>query len=168
MKKFAFRLENVLTFKQSLEQQALNKLAQIEAKIFTIRTDIDKVSAQFRDKKDELLDRLKSGENGAIVSQFTAFFNSLKDQKKSLEISLIAAERTRAEIREEIIAIMRERKSLERLKEKQYQAYLQEVKMEQEKDAAEILAYQEYEKLKAADEPLLVSVGTGQKAGDGQ
>ena len=140
MKKFIFRLESVLSLKRSIEQQTKNEMAQIETEIHKIKNDIIIVKKEFQKKNEELRKRLKEGENATVIFNFSTYFSALKEKRNSLEHTLIYTERKREEIRKRLFKVVTERKTVEKLREKQYSEYLYDLNIEQAKEVDNYLS----------------------------
>ena len=140
MKKFIFRLESVLSLKRSLEQQVKNEMAKIESEIHIIKNDINEVENEFQEKNKELKSRLKKGENATVIANFSVYFTALKEKRNNFENELVYAEKKREEIRQRLLKIVTERKTIDKLREKKYSEYLYELNVEQAKEVDNYLS----------------------------
>lgn len=141
MKKFKFRLQSILKLKISLEEQGKARLAQLNFGINNVTEQIFFVSSETSNRKQELLLRLKKGENATVLHVYSEYFAALREKKKSLEERLKVLEEKREQEQKILAELMQERKALEKLKARQYAEYLQALEREQQMIISEFLTF---------------------------
>ena len=131
MKAFAYSLEKVLKLRKHNEDEAkielgraISVLADLEQKILTLGGEIDKAKkAQFNQ------------DNTAVIMQLYMFYLIRLDATKEQLLKEAAmAELKVEEAREAYLEASRERKVLDKLKEKRYEEYRRELLVEEVKN----------------------------------
>ena len=142
MAKFAYRMENILNIKYKLEEQAKQKymavrvrLNEEEEKLNALQNRKQEYFVQYRDLLKERLDVLQ--------------IETCKEAILLMDEYITAQEQVVARVEEELeqaIAKMneaiKERKIHEKLKEKQFEIFLQELNQEEMKEIDQLISYQ--------------------------
>lgn len=142
MAKFVYRMENILNIKYKLEEQAKQeymtvriRLNEEEEKLNALQNRKQEYFAQYRDLLKERLDVLQ--------------IETCKEAILLMDEYIAAQEQVVARVEEELeqaIAKMREaikeRKIHEKLKEKQFEIFLQELNQEEMKEIDQLISYQ--------------------------
>ena len=135
MRKFAFTLKSLLNVKISLEKQKTIELSDQNRRILLLEGELEALRARLRASTDEFNAKMehgggmRSGIAAAYSSGFRALHDRIIEQIEKIRRAVIVRERIMAELTE----LMGERKMLEKLREKQYQEYLEEVRREEAK-----------------------------------
>lgn len=140
MTNFNFRLERVLNFKETVEVlkkaeygTAQKRLNQEENKLDTYNQHKDTIKGE----KDLSASNTKVG-NLAMYSDYIRDLNKrIKDQEEIVINTKIQLE----EVKEEMIEAVQEKKIFEKLKEKEYEKYLYQMKKLEEKQVDTIVNY---------------------------
>lgn len=138
MKKFKFRLQGLLKYKGHLEQIAKQDMAQAVADVLACEQRITRLQEEKISAADQLETLVEKGMAAGQFNRYRQFITSL-DQ-------MIMVERNRKIELEKILEAKRdilkqrtiEKKSLERLKEKQTREYTHEMLKEEQKELDEI------------------------------
>ena len=132
MKKFAFSLEKVLSFKQQTLDIKKNELALLQMKLMDLEKEIDALNDQFTVTNRRMVEELQKGLNTSDMLIYKTYFNTLNqkilkliDQKKQL-LDIIAQKKT------DIIAVNSEISGLEKLRDKQLTEYIKQVQKNEE------------------------------------
>ena len=132
MKKFAFSLEKVLSFKQQTLDIKKNELALLQMKLMDLEKEIDALNDQFTATNRRMVEELQKGLNTSDMLIYKTYFNTLNqkilkliDQKKQL-LDIIAQKKT------DIIAVNSEISGLEKLRDKQLTEYIKQVQKNEE------------------------------------
>lgn len=142
MAKFVYRMENILNIKYKLEEQAKQeymtvrvRLNEEEEKLNALQNRKQEYFAQYRDLLKERLDVLQ--------------IETCKEAILLMDEYIAAQEQAVARVEEELeqaIAKMKEaikeRKIHEKLKEKQFEIFLQELNQEEMKEIDQLISYQ--------------------------
>jgi flagellar export protein FliJ len=146
MKKFTFTLQALLHLKESLEKQERNNLAVIARRHSQLVAERDDMLAR-RESASELYGAKLAGGMIAMETQnFTSYFRMMKDLLAEQERKIAQAQKELDVCRQKLVEVLREIHMLENLKEKQYQLYLQEAQIEQEKIIGDFVSYQSTQK----------------------
>lgn len=142
MAKFVYRMENILNIKYKLEEQAKQeymtvrvRLNEEEEKLNALQNRKQEYFTQYRDLLKERLDVLQ--------------IETCKEAILLMDEYIAAQEQVVAQVEEELeqaIAKMKEaikeRKIHEKLKEKQFEIFLQELNQEEMKEIDQLISYQ--------------------------
>ena len=142
MAKFVYRMENILNIKYKLEEQAKQeymtvrvRLNEEEEKLNALQNRKQEYFAQYRDLLKERLDVLQ--------------IETCKEAILLMDEYIAAQEQVVARVEEELeqaIAkmkeVIKERKIHEKLKEKQFEIFLQELNQEEMKEIDQLISYQ--------------------------
>lgn len=142
MAKFVYRMENILNIKYKLEEQAKQeymtvrvRLNEEEEKLNALQNRKQEYFTQYRDLLKERLDVLR--------------IETCKEAILLMDEYIAAQEQVVARVEEELeqaIAKMKEaikeRKIHEKLKEKQFEIFLQELNQEEMKEIDQLISYQ--------------------------
>ncbi len=142
MKKFTFSLQSLLGVKMTLEKQQMGELAAAEARVRDLEKDLDNMRLRFQITKAEYTEKLKVGMVPYDITAYAIGFNSLKDKEEAQRDKIRAAEDDVYRIRSVLVETMRERKMLEKLRERHYEEYLDNVKRENEQIIGDFVANQ--------------------------
>ena len=134
MKKFKFSLEKVLSLREFEEKQAQIELGKAQSVVNDINEQL-KIIASERVKSNE--SRSKSSDLTFLMS-IENYINGLDYKKELLIQELAKAQIILEEKRAIVIEAIKKRKSLEKLKEKQFESYKKEYNKEEEKILDEI------------------------------
>ncbi len=142
MKKFSFSLQILEQYKLNLEKEQKIILAEILQKIKILEEEWQGVLLAIERTNHSLNQALKNSSD--LVNDLRShnlYLRYLEDAKRIAEQKIARAEAEKQKIQEQLIAIMKELKSLASLKEKEYQAYLLELKQEEEKIIGDLVAH---------------------------
>lgn len=140
MSNFNFRLERVLNYKGTVEEikkaeygDSQRKLNFEEDKLHTYNRHKNSV----KDEKDLSTSKTNAG-NLAMYSDYISILdNKIKDQEEVVSSARIELE----EAKEEMIEAVQEKKAFEKLKEKEYEKHLYQIKRLEEKQTDTIVNY---------------------------
>lgn len=141
MAKFTYRLTSVLNIKLQMEEQARMEFGQAAQ---NLRTEEERLEALYvrreecleegRKLRNEGIDILKIKENEQAIKVTD---DLIIGQKERIKVAGRALERARVKLTE----AMQERKAQEILKEKAFEAYLEEEKQAEAKEIDELVSY---------------------------
>lgn len=134
MKKFKFSLEKVLSLREFEEKQAQIELGKAQSVVNDINEQLKFIASE-RVKSNE--SRSKSSDLTFLMS-IENYINGLDYKKELLIQELTKAQIILEEKRAIVIEAIKKRKSLEKLKEKQFESYKKEYNKEEEKILDEI------------------------------
>ena len=134
MKKFKFSLEKVLSLREFEEKQAQIELGKAQSVVNDLNEQLKFIASE----------RLKCNESRSKSSDLTFlmsienYINGLDYKKEKLIEELVQAQIILEEKRAIVVEAIKKRKSLEKLKEKQFESYKKEYNKEEEKILDEI------------------------------
>ena len=134
MKKFKFSLEKVLSLREFEEKQAQIELGKAQSVVNDINEQLKFIASE-RVKSNE--SRSKSSDLTFLMS-IENYINGLDYKKELLIEELAQAQIILEEKRAIVVEAIKKRKSLEKLKEKQFESYKKEYNKEEEKILDEI------------------------------
>ena len=134
MKKFKFSLEKVLSLREFEEKQAQIELGKAQSVVNDLNEQLKFIASE-RVKSNE--SRSKSSDLTFLMS-IENYINGLDYKKELLIQELAKAQIILEEKRAIVIEAIKKRKSLEKLKEKQFESYKKEYNKEEEKILDEI------------------------------
>ena len=142
MKKFKFTLHALLHLKESLEKQERNNLGAATRRLNELMGERDDMLARRESAQQEYGEKLVSGMRALETQQFTAYFRMMKDMLEEQERRIAEAQAEVEACRKRLVEVLREIRMLENLKDKQYQEYLQEAQVEQDKLIGDFVSFQ--------------------------
>ncbi len=148
---FRYKMQSILDIKLKMETQAKQEFAQ--AKLILDREE-EKLEALYA-RKREYEERAKDLLNGKLDLQEISDNNVailrtdefITEQKKRVSKAEQLLEKARVKLQE----VMQERKVQETLKEKAFEAFLQEEKQQESKEIDQLTSYQYGQKLQIAE-----------------
>ena len=141
MKKFKFSLQSVLRVKTIHEKQKKAELAEIQSvlnKLLTHRADLVK---KLENSSSQYGAEMRAGMTVPRMAWYLNFADYIQSQIKALDVSIREAEQKKQDKRTELIAVVKEIKTIEKLREEQYKAYLEEVSKEEEKVLGDLISF---------------------------
>lgn len=146
MKKFSFTLQALLHLKESLEKQERNNLAVLTRRLNELLSDRDDMVRRRENASELYSAKLASGMMASETQQYTHYFRMMKEtlEEQAKKIKLVQDDIEAC--RQKLVEVMREIHMYENLKDKQYQEYLQEVQIEEEKTIGDFVSYQSTQK----------------------
>ena len=140
MKKFKFRLENVLELRtKTLEDRQL-EMAAIQARLNDANNQLDSLEQSRLQAKRDLENILGAGENIEFirVKNYQDYIAKLDDDI-SIQHKVIADIENELELKqEEVREALKSKKMLEKLKEKEYKAFLKDFEQREAKELDDI------------------------------
>lgn len=142
MAKFYYRMQNILNIKYKLEEQAKQEFSQAQNRY---RQEVDKLDG-LNKRKDvytaEMRGLAKERLNVLELERCNNAISILKDliqeQKEAVFRAMADVDRARTKLN----SIMQERKTHEKLKEHQFESFLQELNAEEMKEIDQLVSYQ--------------------------
>ncbi len=142
MAKFIYRMENILNIKYKMEEQAKQEYMVVRMRLNEAEEELEGLKKRKNDYFDlyrklvsEKLEVLEIEECKEAIIIIDEYINAQKQVVKSIDAELEAA------ILKMNLA-MQERKIHEKLKENQFEVFLQELNQEEMKEVDELISYQ--------------------------
>jgi len=138
MKRFNFRLQRVLDVKNTIEEvkrrNFLTASSEHEKRVRILEVYVQTLYKYLDELRTKHKKTLSSQDINLYYNYFESMSRLIEFQKKEIENARVELEK----MREELIAAVKDRKIIERLKERQFRNYLKEVDMEEQKHLDEV------------------------------
>ena len=141
MAKFKFRLQGLLDIKLKIEDQkkqeyglAMARVEQEKKKKQELLNKKEDSIVEFRERIDEII----SSQSHASYNNYIEF---LKEEAIRQDKVILEAQKQAEIKRQELVEAMKERKTLEKLSERQYEEFLLEQKLAEQRIVDEIVSY---------------------------
>ncbi len=138
MKKFNFRLQTALDIAVRQEQIAREELLLCIKDRDTIAAELQDLNSRLQNLEDEIREGMNTSlplERLLLLRNFLPVLRKRRDEKNQ---ELFIAEERVEEARHILVERMKESKTLNRLREKEWAAYLQEMLREEQKEIDEV------------------------------
>ena len=151
MKKFKFSLLPVLKVKRTLKKQKEAEFAAACAALEALLAEERKLETELEARLTDYGKALQMGITAQEIVWHDHYVSYLKTKILELQPRIRAAEEKKEAVREELVLLMRETDTLEKLEREQYQEYLSELQKEDEKVLGDIMSFGSAEKLKESE-----------------
>jgi len=142
MKKFVFSLQSLLNYKLTVERQQKADLKRAQQTLRELQDEEKRLLQAYADNERSLEEALRENINVvAALSEHDAFFRFLRDALIAVRERIIKAERVVTECQTRLIKTMREIKTYNKLRAEQYQEYMKEIQLEEEKEIGDLVSF---------------------------
>lgn len=141
MARFRYRMQNILNVKEKLETQARNDFAVAAAKLAEEEEKLEDLKHR-RDGYEQLLKDLYSRE--LDLQKIKETRDAIDIMKYSIELQIINVKQAEKELdiqRERLKEAMQERKTHDKLKERQFEEFLKEEAAKESKEIDELVSF---------------------------
>jgi DNA-binding helix-hairpin-helix protein with protein kinase domain len=142
MKKFVFTLQALANYKVALEKKQKANLASIMAQLNALQKERDHILKAAADTAALLRQTLE--EQREVIQELKRHDNYqryLREWLADVQRQILVAQAEKKRLQALLIITMKEIKNLERLRAEEYQAYLSEVRKEENQIISDIIAY---------------------------
>ncbi|MBD5136349.1 MAG: flagellar export protein FliJ [Lachnospiraceae bacterium] len=142
MAKFIYKMQSILDIKYKLENQAKSEYAAAMAILQQEKFKLEQINADINKYEDDLR-RLQSGI--IDVMQLRECTEALEYKKRALQAQKIVVQRSENRVersKEKLNEVMVDRKTHEKLKEKAFEEFLQELSAQENKEIDELVSFQ--------------------------
>lgn len=129
---YAFRLERVLTYKENVENLKKAEYGDVNRRLNTE----EEILSNYNDHKDVLLNKKNESIKNTSVANLKLYSNYIQDITytiKKQEGLICEIKEELEKTKEELLVAMQERKAFEKLKENDYDKFIEESKKDEEK-----------------------------------
>lgn len=141
MAKFTYRMQNILEIKEKLEEQQKIAYGIANAKLLEEQEKLQTLLAR-RAGYESRLKELTSGTLNLIeIRACRSAIDTMKSQIRDQMIAVHTAQRNLEMARKKLNEVMQERKTHENLKEKAFEAFKEELAVEESKMTDELVSY---------------------------
>lgn len=137
---YNFRLEKVLNYKETIEDFKRTEFGEVNQKL----NKAEQILLDYNNYKESLIKDKNNSTIKTNIGNLKLFNNYLKDISVNIEIQEQIVYETKEElekVKEELLIAMQEKKSFEKLKEKDYEEFLDESKKKEDKIIDEIVTF---------------------------
>ncbi len=137
--RYSFKFESLLNYKKRLEEVAQQVLAQRMTKLVEAENKLTRLKTQ---EEEYLLDLVKKRTEGIYAARYLLYINFLDSLAKNIDRQEAIVRELRqaaSEARQRLLQLSRERKVVEKLKEKDFDAFGKEVARLEQKENDELV-----------------------------
>lgn len=142
MAKFFYRMQNILNIKYKLEEQAKQEFSNAQYRYRQEEERLERLKHRKQDYTEEMRGHAKERLNVLELERCNdaiALLNMrIREQKEVVFRAMTEVDQARAKLNQS----MQERKTHEKLKEHQFESFLQELNTEEMKEIDELVSYQ--------------------------
>ena len=141
MAKFNFGLSSILSIKEKIEDLKKNEMAKAIMELEAEKERLRYLEQIRHDTIASFRESLNMGVKPEDIKQHNYYLDKLKLMIKAQKLAIVRAEEKVEQCRLALVEAMRERKSLDKLRENEYEEYLVEEKKEEQKAIDEVVSY---------------------------
>jgi len=142
MKKFKFTLQALFDYKLTVEKLQKAELKKAQQALRELLDEERRLEQAYADNERSLEKALRENENVATaLSEHDAYFRFLRDALKELRERIVKAEEVVEQCQNRLITTMKELKTYVKLRAEQYQGYLKEVQIEDDKNMGDLVSF---------------------------
>ncbi len=142
MAKFFYRMQNILDIKYKLEDQAKQEYQEVRVKLNQALDDLQYMISR---KEGYVLEFIELTSSVLDIIEITNCRNAIilmEEQIRLQEAKIVQIENELELARIKLNQVVQERKIHEKLKEKQFEDFLQEINNQEKKEIDELISYQ--------------------------
>lgn len=141
MHKFEFSLQSLLDICMAKEKQQKIQLSQAEAALAAREKELTDLSDEYARVRERYARELTRGMGAPTMEQYGRYFTDMNGSIRAARERVRAARQERDKVQKVLVETRKELKTYEKLRESQYQQYLEERKAEEDKAIADLVCY---------------------------
>lgn len=141
MAKFVYRMQNILDIKNKLEVQARNSYAAARMKLSQEEEKLDRMFEQKKAYEENYRQQLSGNINILQINICRNAIELCKNQIKKQLVEVKVASLNLEAAQKRLGEVMKERKIQEKLREKAYEEFLQELNDQEKKEIDELVSF---------------------------
>ena len=141
MAKFVYRMQNILDIKNKLEVQARNSYAAARMKLSQEEEKLDRMFEQKKAYEENYRQQLSGNINILLINICKNAIELCKNQIKKQLVEVKVASLNLEAAQKRLGEVMKERKIQEKLREKAYEEFLQELNDQEKKEIDELVSF---------------------------
>lgn len=141
MAKFVYRMQNILDIKNKLEVQARNSYAAARMKLSQEEEKLDRMFEQKKAYEENYRQQLSGNINILQINICKNAIELCKNQIKKQLVEVKVASLNLGAAQKRLGEVMKERKIQEKLREKAYEEFLQELNDQEKKEIDELVSF---------------------------
>ncbi|CBH21857.1 putative Flagellar export protein FliJ [Acetoanaerobium sticklandii] len=138
---FRFKLQRILDLKLKQEDEKKNQIATLMQAIKTKEDELEALKSEKKHKEFSLNDSRKKGISILEIRNINQYLLFLDKKINTVKFEISSLESNLEQKRLEYLELQKERKTFEKLKEKDYEKYLYSEKKEEEKMIDQIVTF---------------------------
>ena len=142
MKKFKFKYENILKLRLDYENDIKNNLKRLNQQLQQLETDKSLTEASYSTYQKQVESELHQGVKGYQLQRINSFQSFYRQKIENFEIEIAYMERQIESVKIELMEAIKERKIMEKIKEKDYKSYLDAINVMEGKATDEVVNFQ--------------------------
>lgn len=142
MKRFQFTLESLERLKNAEREQREAELFKTQKALNMLLEQMECLQADLADHARELGRQMDRGLSGMKACEYDNYATYLRETMEQLEKRIVQTTAERDARRTALLQTMRELQALDKLRARQYEKYLEEVRREEEKSIGDFVSYQ--------------------------
>jgi len=142
MRRYRFKLESLLKYRKLSEDKIKQELLQKMQKLRKCESQLNLMKSKKHKYAEEFTHVQLDGINGNQLFLYKNYLNSLLKQVEEQEIKTMNSKKESEEVRKDYLEARKEVESVEKLKEKDFQRYLKEMRISEQKALDEVTANQ--------------------------
>jgi len=143
---YKFRLQKLLDYKTKVEEEKKNKLGSAVKRLEKEKRKMAELKKEFSDMQSLFQEKTSQGMAVNELKILANYIDYYKRGIKAQKVRIKMAEDYLSACREELIAATREKKMIEKIKEKDYSKYLYEEQKKEEKLVDDLVSFKESNK----------------------
>lgn len=142
MKKYRFRLEKLLKYRKISEDKLKQELFRKMQILRECKNRLNLMKSEKQKSLEEFTQVQSNGINGGHLFIYKNYLNSLTEKVEEQKNKTVKSKREAEKVREDYTEARKELESIERFKEKDFQRYLKEVRISEQKMLDEVATNQ--------------------------
>ncbi len=142
MKKFSFTLQSVLKTKKVFEKQKKSEFSEVCAELDALLSQRFLLEGELEESIAAYGKTMRAGITAAQMAWYDQYVDYLNKRIRQLEPVIRTAEGKKEAVREQLVSLVRETDTLEKIEKEQYRVYLGELAKDEEKVLGDIMSYQ--------------------------
>lgn len=146
MKRFVFRYQKILEMRLDKEEDIKNKLAEANGRLNQLISERQRLKQSAEDFYESVRQRMVQGVTSGDLRMIEQSKQHFKDHLEQLDMQIGEQRLKIAQIKIELSEAMKERKIMEKLREREQEAYYDMLNAQENKQIEEIVNYQSSKK----------------------
>lgn len=142
MKKFRFRYENILKLRIDYEEEVKTRLKKLNQELNHLEGQKAETELAYHVYKTDVENAMKTGLKGYEIQHINQFQNYYRDRIEALQLDIRHMERRIEDTKFELMEAIKERKIMEKLKEKDLKLYNEAINVMEGKATDEVVNFQ--------------------------
>lgn len=141
MKKFKFTLQTVYNLALSTDKQQKMALKKIEDEIAMLNNELEEMKTAYLSSKERCQEEMQNGISSEDLAQYSIYFESQINAMITQKEKIIRAEEERERIIQARVKTRKEIKTLEKLRQTQYEEYMAEMQKQDELEVGDVVSF---------------------------